>query len=287
MRTTENRSESCLQEGRTSCRALFVFLLPFLGAAGLLLSFLSMAGKPEELSGSVAVEHASGVPVGYILPSKLDGALVVKDTKAGDTVVARITQEVPLPEKGKIALRSLVKGSIVAVTKDEDEKGVGVTLRFDQLNDRGQSFSMATSLRALASFNAVRDAETPRTGADGGSPSGWANTFQVGGDIRYGDGGIVRDGNREKVGKGVRGGVLVYLRPNPERGCESPTRRDGHVQALWVFSANACGVYGLTGVDIYNGESTHVGEFTLHFEKMDMKLVSGTGMLLAVVERPR
>jgi hypothetical protein len=257
-----------------------------MAAAGSLVSFSSFARKPLATPRGRVVEKGALVPVGYILPSQLDGSLEVKDAKAGDMVQARIKQEVPLPDKKKIAFRSLVKGTVVAVTRDQDGRGVGVTLRFDQLNDRGQSFSVATSLRALASFNAVRSAETPHTGADSGSPSGWANTFQVGGDIRYGDGGIVRNRNKENVGKGVRGGVLVYLQPNPERGCGGPMERDNHVQALWVFSADACGTYGMKGVDIYNGQSAHLGEFTLHFEKSDMTLGSGTGMLLRVVERP-
>jgi hypothetical protein len=257
-----------------------------MAGAGSLASFSSFARRPAGPPRGVVVEKGSRALVGYILPSQLDGSLEVKDAKAGDTLQARIQQEVPLPDQKKIAFRSLVKGSVVAVSRDQDGRGVGVTLRFDQLSDRGQNFSMATSLRALASYNAVRSAETPHTGADTGSPTGWANTFQVGGDIRYGDGGIVRDRYKENVGKGVRGGVLVYLKPNPERGCEGPLERDNHVQALWVFSADACGVYGMKGVDIYNGQRAHVGEFTLHFEKSDMTLGSGTGLLLRVVERP-
>jgi len=144
-----------------------------------------------------------------------------------------------------------------------------------------------TSLRAIASYLTVRSAQTPLTGVDAGSPAGWANTVQIGGDIRFGDGGPVRNRAKQKVGKGVLGGVLVHVRANPASGCEGPVNGDDHPQALWVFSADACGIYGLKGVQIsHKGNQPPIGEITLHFEKDDMKLASRTGMLLRVVAQP-
>ena len=59
---------------------------------------------------------------------------------------------------------------------------------------------------------------------------------------------------------------------------------DDHPQALWVFSSDACGVYDLKGVKIVqNGKPEPVGEITLGFAKDDMKLESGTALLLRVV----
>jgi hypothetical protein len=143
---------------------------------------------------------------------------------------------------------------------------------------------MNTSLRAMASYQAVRSAQMPLTGPDSGTPARWANTVQIGGDIRYGDGGLVRNRHKQQVGKGVNGGVLVHALANPNGGCEGPINGDDHLQALWVFSADACGVYDLKGVDIaHAGKSDPIGEITLHFEKDDMKLEAGTAMLLRVV----
>jgi hypothetical protein len=121
-------------------------------------------------------------------------------------------------------------------------------------------------------------------GAEAGTPAGWGTTVQIGGDIRYGDGAKVRTASKQVVGKGVRGGVLVQVRANPESGCEGPVDGDDHPQALWVFSSGACGLYDLKGVTIArNGRSDPIGEITLSFDKESKKLESGTGMLLRVV----
>ena len=146
---------------------------------------------------------------------------------------------------------------------------------------------MATSLRAIASYIAVHHAQMPLNGYDDVTRLSWANTVQIGGDIRFGDGSSVQNRWGETVGQAVPGGVLVYVKANPESGCKGPVRGDDHAQALWLFSANACGVYGLKGVQlIHNGQSAHIGEITLHFEKAQVKLNAGTAMLLRVVSQP-
>jgi hypothetical protein len=184
-------------------------------------------------------------------------------------------------------MKSPVTGSVVRIETGHQGTGIDLTLTFTNLEDRKQNLSMATSLRAIASYQAVQNAQMPWTGPDAGTPSGWANTVQIGGDIRFGDGGPVRNKRKEKVGKGVLGGVLVHINANPARGCEGPVKGDDHLQALWVFSADACGVYGLKGIEIsHPGSSDPLGEITLHFVQNDSKLDAGTAMLLRVVARP-
>jgi len=272
-----------LKKRTTLWQSLVFVFVASMGVSGHLLSFPGAVRMPEGHGVSAVVQSASQIPVGYVLPAQLDAAISVKDAHVGEILEARIMQEVPLPERGKIKLNSRVKGSILAVTKDKDGTGVRITMQFNQLIDRGETLAIATSLRAMASYQAVREALTPRTETGAGSPAGWATTVQIGGDVRYGDGGVVRSRYKEKVGKGVLGGVLVYVKPNPKGGCEGSVG-DDHPQALWVFSADACGVYDLKGVEMIHGGQS--GEFILHFEKTDMKLQSGTGMLLRVVSRP-
>jgi len=159
-----------------------------------------------------------------------------------------------------------------------------VSLRFDQIEYDKQIIHVATSLRALASFEAVRAARLPLGGADSGTPTGWANTVQIGGDIRYGDGGQVRNRSKENVGKGVSGGVLVHVSAPAGSECEGPVNGDDRLQALWVFSADACGVYDLKGVGIvHDGKTEPVGTITLRLEKEKMKLDAATGILLRTV----
>ena len=250
----------------------------------------SFTHTPREFRGhstGVAAPNAPQIPAGYVLPVQLDRTLSVEDARAGDAIKARIVQEVPLPNREKIAFRSVVKGSVLRVARDEDETGVELSVRFDAVSHRGQNLSVVTSLRAIPSHIAVRDAEMPVGAFDEAFPPSWATTVQIGGDIRYGDGDTVRNRRNETVGKAVQGGVLAYAKANQALGCDGPVDTDDRLQALWLFSADACGVYGLKDVQlIHNGQSEPVGEIILHFKKADMKLRVGTGMLLRVVSWP-
>jgi len=234
------------------------------------------------------VQSPSPFPAGTVLPMQLEGDIVVKEAQKGQAIAAKIMQDVPLPDKVKIPMKSMVRGSVVSVEKDPEGEGVLVTLKFNQLEMRKEApVTISTYIRAMASYSAVRAAQTPRSGADVGTPTGWADTTQIGGDTRFGDGGEVRGAGKQNVGKGVLGGVLVHVKANPARGCEGPVNGDDHLQALWVFSANACGVYDLRGIKIaHTGKSAPIGEFTLHFEKVDMKLEDGTAFLLRISPQP-
>lgn len=244
-------------------------------------------GVSKYATGSDPVQNASPLPGGTVLPVRLENTISVKEAERGQLIEAKITQDVPLANRDKVLAKSTVKGSIVSVEKDADGTAVKVTLKFNQLETRNETLAIATYLRAIASFRAVRSAQTPWTGADGGTPAGWGDTVQIGGDIRYGDGGAVRSRGKQKVGKGVRGGVLVQVRANPALGCDGPVNGDNHPQALWVFSSDACGVYDLKDVKIsHSGKSEPVGEIILHFEKDDMKLEAGTGILLRIATQP-
>jgi hypothetical protein len=250
-------------------------------------SFSRVLGPSADWRPSAELQAAAKIPAGYILPLHLERTLSVRHARAGDSIEARIMQEVPLPNRGKVPVRSLVKGTILHVAPDEDEIGVQVTLRFDTLIERRQTFSMVTGLRAIASNMAVHEAQMPLNQVDETQPLGWASTVQIGGDYRFGDGDKVRNRHKETVGKAVPGGVLVYVSANPKMGCDGPPAADNRPQALWLFSADACGVYGLKGMQLtHNGQSAPLGEITLHFKKANMLLRAGSGLLLTVLPQP-
>jgi hypothetical protein len=260
----------------------FVLALMAVGCA------LAYAPKTEVASGRMnehmAVNTYAVVPVGVIIPVTLGQTLSVEHAQAGQEIEGRVKQDVPLTKHDKIAVKSRVVGRIVSVTKVGDGPGVDVSLRFEKIEYRKEMIPIAVSLRAMASYQAVRAAQTPFTGADNGTPAGWANTVQIGGDIRYGDGGEVRSRQKQKVGKGVIGGVLVHVFEQPGSECEGPVNGDDRLQALWVFSSDACGVYGMNGVKIVKtGKKEPVGGITLRFEKADMEISADDAMLLRVV----
>src|SRR5215471_10447240 len=229
------------------------------------------------------VEKIPQIPAGTVIPIKLDGTFDVTLAHVQQKVEARVTQEVPLPGKEKVSLRARVFGTVVAVKKDGDST-VSVSVKFDQLEEKDQTSPITTSVRAIASYQSVRNAQLPLTGADAGTPAGWGTTVQIGGDIRFGDGGKVRNRAKQTVGKGVIGGVLVHLAANQAGGCDGSAAGE-RPQATFVFSADACGVYDLKNLKItHNGRSDPIGVITLEFAKNDMKLESGTAFLLRTVK---
>jgi hypothetical protein len=89
----------------------------------------------------------------------------------------------------------------------------------------------------------VNDAQTPKTGPDEGTSSYSWTTVQVGGEVRYGTGWPVMEGDTE-VGRGVADGVLARLSAPPGSACAEGSRNSNQLQSLWVFSSGACGAYG-------------------------------------------
>ena len=233
------------------------------------------------------------VPEGTILPARLSSAIDTRNSRMGDRISARVMQDVPLsgsPTLGsgqsapgertrKIPAGAQLIGEVVAV------KPGSVSWKFDRLVVHGKSIPIRTNLRALASMMEIHDAQLPTNaaGGDRGSSELDWNTVQVGGDVVYGRrGGVVVRGG-EVVGHSVFGdGVLA----NPVAVSGSPCRGSLGVeapQALWLFSASACGLYGYPDVWIaHAGRSAPLGVVVLASHGR-IKIRAGSGILLRVV----
>jgi hypothetical protein len=263
------------KSGRNLSALAFLLALSTFACASALSSNIANASLP-------AVSPAQ-LPIGTILPVTLDQTISLEQARAGQVIEARLAQQVFLSKHDKLEIKSRLTGSIVSVVKASDGT-VDLSLRFDKIQYHKQMIPLTASLRALASYEAVRTSQTPYIGADTGTPTGWADTTQIGGDIRFGDGGEVRNRQKQKVGKGVIGGVLVHVSAVPGTDCEGPINGDDRLQALWVFSSDACGVYGLPAVHIaHTGKTAPIAVITLRFEKPDMKLDASDALLLRVV----
>jgi hypothetical protein len=106
--------------------------------------------------------------------------------------------------------------------------------------------------------------------------------LQIGGEIVYRGGGQVRD-RFGAVGKPAPGGILGAVRANISRGCDGPAEGRGRPQALWLFSTSACGVYDIENLDITRSESqAPAGEIELS-SKGQLKVASGSALLLRVI----
>ena len=231
---------------------------------------------------SAAAFAQSAIPPGTVLAAQLNSSLNSKKSKPGQTITARIMQDVPLSSDGKIPAGARVVGHVISVRPPTSARPAEITLRFDRLQFHHESVPINTNLRALASMMEVAAAQVPPTGPDRGTPWAWTTKNLVGGEVAYGEGGPVARGT-ETVGRALAEGVLVRLEANPAAGCRGEFAGSTRPQALWVFSSNACGAYGLDDVQItHAGRSAPLGEITLTSKQGNLNINRGGGILLRV-----
>jgi len=226
------------------------------------------------------------IPAGTVLPVRLDHGFSSKNATEGRRITGRIMQDVPLPNHDKIPQGARVLGTIVAVTNAGAKGDGSISFRFDRIEIRHHTIPVVTSLRAIAGFMEVQFAQTPEISPGFGTPYTWLTTRQIGGDEVYGVGGPVTDQWSNNVGKGVFGGVLVHVRTHPGSKCRGPMDAEDRLQALWVFSSDACGVYGMTGVTIaHAGRTGPLGEIVLTADHRDVLVRGASGLLLRVARQ--
>jgi hypothetical protein len=232
---------------------------------------------------STSASHQITVPPGTILPIVLRTTITPRDAKQGETVHGEIAQDVPLPDGSKIRKGSRVEGHVVDVAAAPTGVGTRISIRFDKLYSHRQAIPIDTDLRAMAGFTDVLEAKTPLMGMGEGDVYQWMPTAQIGGDQVFGADGQVVTLDDQVVGKSLlSGGVLVEPRPNGK--CRGTVAGNNNPQALWVFSSDACGIYGLSQVNIsHAGRTNPVGTFTLDVQGSKTKLHDGDALLLRVI----
>ena len=222
----------------------------------------------------------TAVPRGTILPVALMSSINTRKVHAGQKIKAEIMQDVPAAGH-MIPRRTKVVGHVIygAATNNG---GSSLSLKFDYLQLRSEVIAIVTDLRAIASFMAVYDAQLPLTGPDRGTSDNAWTTVQVGGDVVYRGGGPVTSDHQVVGMPVVGGGVLVHITARPGSPCRGPLDGD-QPQALWVFSSDACGIYGFNDLMIrHAGRTAPIGEIVLTSTRKDLKLPAGTGLLLRV-----
>src|SRR5258708_5020138 len=151
--------------------------------------FLSLApqiGPPVAAqTAGVATERATKrenleIPTGTILAVRLNQGLSSKSAQPGQIVTARVMQEVPLPNNGKIPEGAKVFGTIVSVERAGKTTNAKIALRFDTLEINHRKIPMLASLRALAGFMEVQSAQTHEFSPGFGTPESCASTERAG-----------------------------------------------------------------------------------------------------------
>jgi hypothetical protein len=231
---------------------------------------------------------AQEIPAGTVMPVMLQSTLNAKKARIGQTIQARVMQEVPLSAETRIRAGTKLVGHIVEVTRPGTNSGSRIVLTFDRLMVHGTSVPVTTSLRSLASMMEVFDAQLPTTAIDdrGTSQSDWVTT-QIGGDIVYRGAGIVMS-RGEVVGKSTDSGeVTAKLIASRVGGCRGAMDEKEPDQALWLFSPSACGTYGFEDLKIsHSGRHDPIGQIVLESDR-NVIVSAGSGLLLRVATPPK
>ncbi len=226
----------------------------------------------------LGITAQSAPPVGTILPVTLDRTLNVNKAYAGQEIRAEVMQNIP---GTVIRRRDHVLGHVVKVTSSKNGPST-LEIRFDAVQVRDRRIPLRTNLRALASFIEVQDAQIPEEMASRGITPEVATTQQIGGDQVYRGGGPVTAGNMT-VGEPTAYGVLARPRVQPGLSCRGVIADNSLPQALWLFSTDACGVYGLSNIRIeHAGRTDPAGNIILASDRGKLNLEGGTGLLLRV-----
>ncbi len=226
----------------------------------------------------------SRLPPGNIIPVRLDTSLSSAKSKVGERVSARVMQDVPLGRGEILRSGSEVLGHVLEADSASRNGQGKIAVRFDRVRwaKKSRRLPVVLSLRAIASFMDVEEAQIPLFGADRGTAEEAYTTEQVGGDVVYRGGGPVRMGS-ETVGTPAENGVLSRMTSNPDLGCRGAVAGNGRPQALWVFSSAACGAYGLPNIRIaHAGRGDPKGEILFVSERGNLHIPAGSGLLLRV-----
>jgi len=226
---------------------------------------------------SVAIAQ-NALPSGTLVAVMLDRGINVDKAHPGQQIRARVMQTIP----GTPVHRGAhVLGTVLAV-HPAPNGAARLEIRFDAIETHGHRIPVRTDLRAVASMLEVEEAQIPEEMSSRGlTPETWT-TQQIGGDQVYRGGGPVAEG-MTPVGAPTPYGVLDVPRAQAGKPCRAVVSDNNHPQALWLFSADACGVYGLYQVRIeHAGRTSPRGAIILTGENGKLNLRGGSALLLRV-----
>ncbi len=218
---------------------------------------------------------------GTTIPVTLNHTLDGNKVKPGQVVEAKTLQDLFLSPSLKLPRGSKVIGHIVETPASA---GSAVSIRFDRIVGGHHEVPITTVLRAGASFMEVAASLQPTTGYDMGTSRYHWTTQQVGGDRVYRGGGTVVDASGKEVGKPGYRYARVRLDSANENCPVVATRLPpDHLQAVGVFSAGACGLYGLPDISLDRPNPANPGVITLRSSKNDLRIAGGSAFLLQVI----
>lgn len=188
---------------------------------------------------------------GTSIPISFSHGVDAKHAHNGDVVTAKTTQPIQILGRKLLPAGTEVVGHVVSVdgfaydkTPYVEQKLGTLTIRFDALRAKDVDIPLNVYVRALADPVSAQDAELPNAYDDG-----LRTRHQIGGDEVTPSQNEVLSRDGDTVGYLKRGGVYAHLiaaSGNSPEGCDATDSE----QAMGLFSASACGLYGFTDIKL-------------------------------------
>lgn len=203
------------------------------------------------------------------LPITFTKSVSADRSKPGDVVLARTTQAIKLSGGREVRPGALITGHVItakpfAYNKAPYAKQGESTLevQFDSLVAEGEKVPLRVYLRAIADPITSWDARRPKsTDLDS-----LGTLTQVGGDQLTPSQNEILSSDGDVVGYNKHSGAFAHLIANTGRSvqCDGSNTE----QAVSIFSASACGMYGFTGTSLNSAGSisdpSHVSLSSTH-----------------------
>ena len=236
-----------------------------------------LSSLPILLLSTIALAQNS-IPAGTILPVSLDRSLNPAKLRSGERIRGEIMQSIP---GTRVRRGAKVFGRVVEASAPRNGPA-RLAIDFDKIEMHRTFIPIQTNLRAVASLLEVEEAQIPEEEASRGmTPETWT-TRQIGGDMVYRGGGPVSLGETP-VGQPSPYGILGPPAAQLGLPCRGVVAGNTRQQAWWLFSTDACGVYGYSNVRIVHaGRTAPMGQIALEARHGKIDLYSGTAFLLRV-----
>jgi hypothetical protein len=195
------------------------------------------------------------------LPIVFTRTVSANHARVGDTVLARTTQLVHLPDGSLLPAGTKIVGHVVSAnpfsfdrTPYARQNPSELAIRFDTAQFNSTTLPLRVTLRAMAGPIAVNDAREPKSSDL--DPLGTLS--QIGGDLLVPSQKEVVNQQGDVVAYNRRDGVYAHLIANGQ--CDA----SGNEVSVNIFSPTACGLYGFGNVSAQAmGSATRPSEVVL------------------------
>lgn len=264
----EEAHETCEIKLRNLSAEVVITMKLSRAAAVALFTLPALAASPKDAS------LLPGTTIPMILTKGLDAGKV----HAGDVVNGKTTQAITLASGQRLPKGTPMRGRVVEAspfqfdsTHYAVQRNATLSIRFDSLVIGGEEVPLHVTVRAMAAPTTVAEAHMPR--ASDMDPLG--TTTQVGGDLVTPSQEEILSAQGDIVGYRHGGGNYAHLIASRREGvsCDASSTE----QAMDVFSASACGLYGFPQASITANANNTITLVSSHYTP---RLYADTAILL-------